>query len=725
MTPSKSQKNAARLILGLLLIFGLVVMGMPGISLGQIPVVQQTTSSPSSSPSGSSSASPSSSSSPSASGTASPAPTGPAIQFLNPSDHSTVVSTKDDGSNTTYHLVAAARAVPSNPLVEFKYQEGDANEVSIGIGTRVGLTDTFEFNWSPGTLADGEYTLKAILYNGAVELSRDEIDVTVNNEDTTIPPPPDPQAETVEIVSPANGAGAGFYDPPGADLPHTIVDVTSSDDTGFPSTSTGTETVTVFYSKTPIGTEPEWVECGSGGGEAAEDPPTSIRCTLEEGDTPLQVTGVAAVADAVAPVVGGSGDAHRVFSYVQTPTTVTAAPLNQNKPAGTCSDAIVATVLDQNNKKIAGINTDVHAKGPNDGTLFDTVNNSENQPPDKAHSSPEAGWDCDAGEEAGEQGQHEYPPGNPDTKHVESIDGTSDEAGQFTFQLYATAAGATDYAVFADADDDDQWCAAEKSVEGTVTWSATASPSPSGSSSPSSSPSSSSSGSPSAQPTSTTNPGPTELGPDIAACPTPTTSPTSTSGPGNRSISLVASKSRVVNGGSVRLSGQVQSETASCEDNEVVEIQRRIHGTQEFKPFKTTASDESGNYSVTTKPSRGADYQAIAPAQGSCDEATSSTATVRVRPKVTIAASRAEAPRGEDVRIVGKVTPNHKGDKVTLQRKKGTKWVKVATDQLSSRSRYRFVQTVSWAQRKFRVVFPKQDADHLKGVSRSILIRAS
>src|SRR5687767_15927541 len=65
------------------------------------------------------------------------------------------------------------------------------------------------------------------------------------------------------------------------------------------------------------------------------------------------------------------------------------------------------SVLDQNNKKIAGINTDVHAKGPNDALLFDTANNDESQPPDKAHAAPEAGWDCDAGEEAGEQGQHE------------------------------------------------------------------------------------------------------------------------------------------------------------------------------------------------------------------------------------------------------------------------------------------------------------------------------
>jgi hypothetical protein len=633
------------------------------------------------------------------------------------------VSSKDDGTNTTYHLVAAARAVPANPLVEFKYQAGSAAETSIGIATRVGTTDTFHLQWSPGSLADGTVTLKVVMYNGTIELARDEEEVTINNEDSL----DDPQAEALEIVSPPVGTLAGFFLPAGATEAHTIIDVTSSDDAGLPSTSAGTDAVVVYYTKTPVGTEPEWVECGDGGGE--DEGTTSIRCTLAEGDSYTQVTGLAAVANPLAPVLSGSGDAHRVFPYLQAPTTINLAPQTQTgKAVNTCADVITATVLDQNGKKIAGVNTDVHAKGPSDNVFFDTANNDENQPPDKAHSAPEPGWDCAGDAEAGEQGQHEYPPGNPDTKHIESVAGTTDEAGTFTFQVYSQNPGETNYAVFTDTDDDDQWCAQEKSSRGQVTWVATASPSPSASSSssPSSSPSSSSSSSPSSAPTSgsTASPIPTTLEPDLAVCPGGSASPSSSPGT-SRSVNLSSSRSKVVAGTNVTLSGQIQASSQACEDNEVVEIQRRIHGTSEFKDYKTTASDAQGNFDVNALVTKNADYQAVAPGSGSCTDANSSSVAVLAKVKVTRRAIPASPDRGDNVTIKGRVLPKHVGDKVTLQRKKGTRWVKVATTELKRRSVYRFVVEVDWARRTFRVRWPSQDADHSTGKSRKVVVRAS
>jgi hypothetical protein len=713
----KNQRTAARLLIAVFVLFSLVVLAFPNLSFGQGVAALQS-GSPSSSPTGSGSPS----ASPSGSGTASPLPTGPAIQFLNPSGHSSVVSTKDDGTDTTYHLVAAARAVPTNPVVEFKIKEGTGPETTIGIGTRVGLTDTFHFNWAAGTLADGDYTVIAIMYNGALEVARDEQEVTVNNEDTVIPPPPDPQAESVEIVSPSNGSLAGFFQPIGETVAHTIIDVTSSDDTGFPSLSSGTETVLPFYSKTPPGTEPEWIACGDGSGGEAEGT-TAVRCTLEEGDGPASVTALAVVAEPLAPVVSGSGDAHRVFSYTQVPTSIGLAPVNQTgKVPNECSDSVVATMLDQNGRKIAGLNTDVHAKGPSDNLFFDTLNNSANQPPDKAHSGPEPGWDCDAGEEAGEQGQHEFPPGNPDTKHVESLDGSDDE-GQFTFQLRSTAAGQTDFAVIADEDDDDEWCVAEVSAEGTITWTATASPSPtpSGSSSPSSSPS----GSPSSSASSSASPsgsppdqGPQELGPEKQVCPRATGSPTPT-GTANRSISLTASKSKIKPGAPVVLSGNIDASSAQCADNELVEIRRRIHGTDVFEDFRTTATDDDGDYQLTTRPTRGADYQATAPEAGSCDEAVSAAVPVLVKVKVTIKV--VDGRNGP--KVTGKVSPNHRRTKVTLQRKKGGGWKKVARDTLNRRSRYLFTDINKSG--RYRVVWPQQHEDHVKGVSRGKRVRAT
>ena len=718
-----TNRTLARFSLALFVLFAMVVALAPGISLGQmLPAALQTTSSASPSESGSQSGSPSGS----PSGTASPSPTGPAIQFLNPSGHSAVVSNKDDGTNTTYHLVAATRALPANPTVEFKYQEGTANEISIGIATRVGATDTFELQWNPGTLADGAYTLKAILYSGTVELARDEEEVTVNNEDTTIPPPPDPQAEAIEITAPANGAPAGFFQPTGAATAHTVITVTSSAGLDPPSLSLGTTNILVYYTKTAPGTEPEWIECGTEARE--EEGPNRVQCVLEAGaegtpnDTPSQVTALAAVAEGdAAALIPGSGDAHRVTTYTQVPTSFTLTPPSQSpKAAGTCADPITGTALDQNTRPIMGLNVDVHGKGPTDGLLFDDPDEgqSAHQPPDKAHSSPELTRDCE-GEADGEaeQGQHEFAPGNPDIKHIESVDGSADD-GSFTFQFFSPDSGVTNYAIFGDEDDDDQWCTEEKSALAQITWTQAANPSPT----PSESGSPSGSASPSGSPTS--RPEPTTLGPEVSSCPRPTASPSGTAGEGNRSISLGASKRKVRSGGSVALEGQITSDDTNCENNEVVEITRRIHGTEQFREFRTTATDARGAYSVNVRVRKNADYQASTPATDQCDAAMSTGTVVLAKVKVSGKVTDKTPLRGTIFRINGKVTPKHRGDEVVLQRRKGNRWVRVDTDNLNRRSRYSFGVSADWGKRVFRVRWAAQDEDHAAANSKMLRVRS-
>lgn len=715
-----TNRTLARFSLALFVVFAMVVALAPGISLGQmVPAALQTTESASPSESGSPSESPT--------GTASPSPTGPAIQFLNPSSHSLVVSTKDDGTNTTYHLVATTRALPANSTVEFKYQEGDTNEVSIGPATQVGVTDTFELHWNPGTLADGTYTLKAILYSGTVELARDEEEVVVNNEDTTVPPPPDPQAETVEITAPANGGPTGFFQPLGAPTAHTVISVTSSAATGTPSLSLGTASVDVYYTKSAPGTEPEWISCGS---EAREEEGNRIQCTLDEGDEetpadqPSQVTALAAVAVGEDPagLIPGSGDAHRVTTYIQVPSSFTLTPANQSpKAAGTCADAISAAALDQNGRPIMGLNVDVHGKGPSDGLLFDDPddNSSAHQPPDKSHSSPELTRDCEEDAEgAEEQGQHEFAPGNPDIKHVESVDGTADD-GSFTFQFFSPDGGITNYAIFGDEDDDDQWCTEEESAMGQVTFTQTASPSPT----PSESGSPSGSASPTGGPPASAEP--TTLGPELSSCPRPTASPSGTPSDGNRSISLGASKRKVKSGGRVTLSGQITAEDQACENNEVVEITRRFHGTQQFRDFRTTATDANGAYDVRIRVRRNADYQASTPASGECDEAMSSGAVVLAKVKIFRRVNDRTPERGTIVRINGRVAPKHRDTRVVLKYRKGGRWVRFDRDSLNRKSRFAFRVEADWGgKRVFKIRWNAQDADHAANNSKWVRVRS-
>lgn len=703
--PHDSGRGAGRLMIALFIIFAMLVIVLPASPFATASVQAQQSGSPTPSGSASRSASPTPS--------ASPKPTGPAIQFVNPSGYApaagAIISGKNDGINTTYHLVAWTRAAPSDAIVEFKYQ-GSSNDISIGNATRHG-DDTWDLEWDVSAVpADGTYTLKAIMFSGGVELARDEEEVYVNNRDDILDLE-DPQAETVEMTYPTIAGPFGLYQAPGGRAVG-IIDVSSSGANPPPSGSTGTTFIQALYTMTDPGTEPVWKGCGSESKTSSAD---GVRCTLAQGDSATAVTAIASVANNSPNQVGfqaglnQSGDAHRVLSYAQVPSGITLNPGSQStKNAAQCSEVITATVLDQVNRRMATVNADVHVSGPSDDLQFDGPsgsNTSASQAPDKAHVAPENAASCESGGNNGTQGEHEKAPPEIDIKHIESTTGTND-AGVFKFQLFSPQAGTANIAVFADADNDDQWCSGEASGTGTATWN------PAGTS---------------PAPTPTPTPTPTStLGPDLAVCPSPTPSGSSTGGGNTRTITLSASSNRVRSGAQVSLSGQIESGDSTCSDGQIVDIERRVHGTSTFKDFRTTATDPDGYFTTTITATRSADYDAVAPPNGTCAEATSSVETVVVKVKVALRASDTSAARGSTVRLTGKVAPNHKGDKVTLQRKKGTKWVKVKVDRLTKRSRYAFAVVADWAgKRWFRVVWPKQDLDHIRGVSKIVKIAAT
>ncbi|MCA1705948.1 MAG: hypothetical protein LC808_22880, partial [Actinobacteria bacterium] len=100
---------------------------------------------------------------------------GPTIQLLNPTQGTTpYISDKNDGTDTAYHIVAAVSTVPANPAAEFEFEDADGTRTSV-TATRVGASDTWEaFFDIPGSMADGTYTLRAVLFSGPSEVARDE-----------------------------------------------------------------------------------------------------------------------------------------------------------------------------------------------------------------------------------------------------------------------------------------------------------------------------------------------------------------------------------------------------------------------------------------------------------------------------------------------------------------------------------------------------------------------
>ena len=525
MSPTKAnRRTTARVVLAIVASTMVLLVLFGSGSIGAVSFAQQSTTTPPNT---------------------NPPCRGAQIEWVNPSGDATgggsEMSNKPEtegqpGHSTAngYHLVAWTSGAPDNPVVEFKYQSGSDPEVTItSSATKIG-NDTYEFYWDLSGAPEGllnpppgsgysTISMRAVLYassGGApVECDRDTENAVVNDSTSTSQPPnprDEARAETVEIVYPTNGGLWGVYKGAG------FIEVRFSDSTEF---------LRASYTVTPPGSEPEWKECGT---ETDTDADDGIECTLEDGDDAPEVTGVAVMAndspnDFPEPSAqfNDSGDAHRVLGYEQVPTSVTLNNFNQTVPTANaggdfgCSPTITATVLDQNSRKVAGANVDVHASGPTDNLFFDDDNatNDESdasQPPDKGGHTAESGVDCESSTipppfTSNVQGDHDSP--TNDTKHIESAPGTNDD-GTFSFRLNnrSRTLGTTDVFVFADNDDNDQYCASEPSATTAIGWGGAPTPgaAPTGTTScPTSSPSTSpSTTSPSPTPTNTTTPPP-------------------------------------------------------------------------------------------------------------------------------------------------------------------------------------------------------------------------
>lgn len=390
---------------------------------------------------------------------AAPAVAAPTIKFVNPSGYSGTGQTPEISdvadADGNVHLVAWAREIPSQALVEFELQPTGQN-ASTFTADRVG-SDTWEaFVPIPDTYPDGTtYTLRARLYAGvpgdADEVANDSMTVEVNQS-----PVPPPNGESVEMSYPDNGDRLGIFVPKGK-RPTTVFDYAAS---------AGTLQVRAFYSLSDPGTPVVWEDsCGSAA--PGDDGFGKIRCVLKEGHNPLDVSAVALVSNRASPAppappnpaLDSAGDAHRVSPYLQQPGAVEIGQGNQNVTLSTCH-LMTAVVTDQFNRPIAGANVDIHADGPDDQLFFGSrtdgpvANRTDAfQAPDNGHVSKENSKRCSDNENAGQQGDHNSP-GRDDLKHIESTDGTSD-TGAFKFALRSEFSGGTFIQAWADVDDDD------------------------------------------------------------------------------------------------------------------------------------------------------------------------------------------------------------------------------------------------------------------------------
>lgn len=735
---SQAGAVAARTLLALFVVFGLVVFFLPTAPLGSRQAGAQ----------------------------ASPSGTGPVIQFINPSGATTESSTSGPGREVSnsdgngYHLVAWVGRMPANATADFKWTNPDGTgETTIGTGTLQG-SDTFDIFWNALPPTDGPYKVKVILYSNGIQVATDTEDVVVNNRDAdkSTPgniPTGENTGQALEITYPTQAGPWGAFRKPGTSDPYVgVVDVNKS---------AGTTAVRAYYTTSPPGNTPEWVRCSTTGGENAVNSNDGVRCTLATGVNPASVTAIAAAsgdadqtaaAQTCAPAGPGlpdencgegedSGDAHRTTGYVQTPTSISLNPATQrvdDDPNVTdsqfpCSAPITATLLDQFSRKVAGANVDVHAAGPTDNLYFDDPDGpnppAAYQPPNANNHTTEGTVNCEdaarpLNTSSGQgQGEHEVQ-GEGDIKHIETVPAGTNDAGQLTFRLHnrttstSTVTGVTQITAYFDRNDDDAMCSAEPQGDASIGWGADPG-TPTGTADenttcPEPTPTGTATASPTASSSSTASPSRSATG-----------SPTSSATPGTaRTITLTASRAKAAFNQPVTFSGQIFSSDSTCRDGEFVRILRRVHGTNIFNEFATTTTTADGSFDHTANLTANADYRAVTAAHDNCQATESDLVSVLVKAKVSAAANDSTPRAGSTVVFTGKVTPNHKGTNAVLQRKKGSRWVKVAADELNRRSRYRFAVEATWPVRRvFRVKWKSQDSDHETGVSRTLRITIS
>lgn len=407
-----------------------------------------------------------------------PARAAPKIEFLNPSGYSpgatATMSDKADRDGA-YHLVAWVSEVPANPFVEFEFTSATGFPNITIEATRVG-NDTWEAFFSLSGIDDGQYILRAILYENFTGPGTGS-DVAIAEQNVTVDasevPPPGP-ANTVEMTYPDDGGALGFFNPKGKPV-NFLVDGIAS---------VMTDQVRVLYTTTAPGSAPAWTVCGFA--QVPSDFIVGARCTLAEGTGGSAVTAVAMVANETpAPadpsdVADATGDAHRVAPYAQSPTRLTISPDTLEAEPGTTGTCptFIANVHDQDGRPIAAANIDVHATEPDDQIQFGVIRRTTSpeagvltsgfQAPDNAHVSKRAARNCGNEEPEEEQGDHNIP-GADDPQHIESTAGTNNQ-GDFTFALWSATAGPTHVDAWADVNDDDVQQASEVGGGARIGW---------------------------------------------------------------------------------------------------------------------------------------------------------------------------------------------------------------------------------------------------------------
>lgn len=384
------------------------------------------------------------------------------IQSLSPSAITSAapkVSDTANGTDETFELVAVVSNAPEEAVVEAFLTTG-GDERSLGLLERLSA-DTWELSWNvPSTVSNGSAEISMVARRGpeigTQELSRDTVTVNLQHKETPGTTPvhaPLPAAETAEFTWPTQLGPLGFYRPREGSWSTVLSGVLSSG---------ADATFSVYYSVTPIGREPIFIQCGSGSATPRDEGgmrPFQAACTLTDEDLPSQVSAVAVVpqrneqsATQITPAPQPqAADVQRVQPFIQTvdemkislatlpPNSMTTAwPSGTHRASGSGCMDVVAVVSDQHDQPVQGANVDIELRGPADAPTFGSGSSAFKVP---FGFGEEDASNCTEGGTAGRQAVFEIADG-PDAKRIESdqgsgLSGGGAGVGEWRFKVFA------------------------------------------------------------------------------------------------------------------------------------------------------------------------------------------------------------------------------------------------------------------------------------------------
>ena len=177
-------------------------------------------------------------------------------------------------------------------------------------------------------------------------------------------------------------------------------------------------------------------------------------------------------------------------------------------------------------------------------------------------------------------------------------------------------------------------------------------------------------------------------------------------------LTLAGAPLKLVFGKTVTLTGMLTKDSIGVGDATIV-ISAAPAGTTTFTELSRTATNSTGAYVATAKPSRTTTYKA-----SYTGVTVEPTVKVAVAFRVTLSAKR----KGGKVLLRGKVAPSQRRKVVVIQIRVGKRWKTFAKVRTTKRSTFSTLRTLKRGKYKFRAK-KAADAQHLAGLSRVVSFR--